>query len=214
MRAARAAALRDVVVVKLGGSQALTSHLGPWLAACAACHGRVVIVPGGGPFADAVRVAQAPVGFDDKAAHHMALLAMEQFGLAMHSLEPELFPVVSLADVRDILRAARTPIWMPAHEVLYARPTLPASWDLTSDSLAAWLAGQLGAGRVVFVKHGAPFGEPPDLDDLAARGIVDPLCPRYMREAGAEASFLGPGDHGRGFASVLRRLAPRRTRPK
>ena len=31
---------------------------------------------------------------------------------------------------------------------------LPETWELTSDSLAAWLAGALGAGRLVLVKHG------------------------------------------------------------
>ena len=46
------------VVVKLGGSFAFSVHLRAWIEAIAACAGRVVIVPGGGPFADTVRAAQ------------------------------------------------------------------------------------------------------------------------------------------------------------
>ena len=29
---------------------------------------------------------------------------------------------------------------------------LPASWGVTSDSIAAWVAGEVGAGRLVLVK--------------------------------------------------------------
>ena len=74
------------VVVKLGGSLAFSQHLRAWISALAACPGRAVIVPGGGPFADAVRSAQTRMGYDDHAAHHMALLAMEQYGRALISL--------------------------------------------------------------------------------------------------------------------------------
>ena len=30
---------------------------------------------------------------------------------------------------------------------------LPASWAVTSDSIAAWVAGKVGAGRLVLVKQ-------------------------------------------------------------
>ena len=78
--------MRDLTVVKLGGSHAFAPHLRAWLDAIAQCAGRIVVVPGGGPFADAVRDAQPRMGFDDAAAHRMALLAMEQYGCALASL--------------------------------------------------------------------------------------------------------------------------------
>ena len=53
--------LRDALIVKLGGSHAFAAHLKDWLGAIAEGAGRVVIVPGGGPFADAVRAAQPDV---------------------------------------------------------------------------------------------------------------------------------------------------------
>ena len=40
-------------VVKLGGSLSGAPELKAWLAALAGAAGRVVLVPGGGPFADA-----------------------------------------------------------------------------------------------------------------------------------------------------------------
>ncbi len=198
-----AAPLRDVLIVKLGGSLALGTHLRSWLAAFAVQAGRVVVVPGGGPFADAVRGAQGSMQFDEKAAHRMALLAMEQFGVAMAALEPSLTPAQSFDDLRSALSAARTPIWMPSAEALRAHGELPASWDVTSDSLAAWLAGKLGAQRVAFIKHGAPFGEPPDVEALARRGVIDPLCPGYLQAAGSQAVFLAPDGYKQNFAAIL-----------
>ena len=71
---------------------------------------------------------------------------------------------------------------------------LPETWDLTSDSLAAWLAGALGAGRLVLIKHGHFETETVDAHDLAARGVVDPLFPRYLKKSGARAWLAGPTD--------------------
>jgi dihydroneopterin aldolase len=184
---------RDVTIVKLGGSHALEPYLKDWLAALATCGGRVVIVPGGGPWADKVREMQAIMGFDDSAAHHMALLAMEQFGAAIRGLAPCLVQAASLTAIDQALRRARAPVWMPVRMAL-AAADLPPSWDVTSDSLAAWLAGRLGAKRVMLVKHGAPYGPRPDIDELTARGIVDRSFARYLRASRAEAAFAGPAD--------------------
>ena len=75
-----------LTVLKLGGSYAFSPHLKDWLDAIAACAGCAVVVPGGGPFADAVRMAQPRMGFDDRAAHEMAVLAMDQYGCALAHL--------------------------------------------------------------------------------------------------------------------------------
>ena len=67
-------------VVKVGGSTADQPVLREWIAALAGSALPVVIVPGGGPFADQVRNTQRRIGFSNNAAHAMAILAMEQFG--------------------------------------------------------------------------------------------------------------------------------------
>src|SRR5215469_6485309 len=100
-----------LTVIKIGGSCAGQLDLRRWTGAVAACAGRIVVVPGGGPFADAVRAAQPMMGFDDAAAHHMALLGMEQFGRALASFDARLMPVDSIAAVRRVLRDRKVPIW-------------------------------------------------------------------------------------------------------
>ena len=82
---------------------------------------------------------------------------------------------------------------------------LPETWDLTSDSLAAWLAGALGARSLVLVKHGRFETETVDVRDLVARGAVDPLFPRFLKESGARAWLAGPTDSTR----LARRVAGR-----
>ena len=74
-------------VVKLGGSLQSFPGLRDWVRLIAEQGGgRVVLVPGGGQFADAVRAAQRTAGFDDRTAHGMALFAMEQYGLMLAAL--------------------------------------------------------------------------------------------------------------------------------
>jgi dihydroneopterin aldolase len=189
------------VVVKLGGSFAFSAHLRHWLETLAACAGNVVIVPGGGPFADAVRAAQPRMGFGDGAAHHMALLAMEQYGQALVGLNNLLSPATSADAIHRDLAAKRVPVWMPTQMVLSATDIAP-TWDTTSDSLAAWLAGKLGAGRLIIVKHGEfpPGGA--RVDELAASGTVDVAFARHVRASGVETFILGPSDHGAAAVAI------------
>ena len=182
-------------VVKLGGSFALSPHLREWTAAIAARAGRIVIVPGGGPFADVVRIAQAPMGFDDRAAHRMGLLAMEQYGCAIASLDERLSPADSLESIRHSLADGKVPVWLPVRMVL-AEASIPQSWDVTSDSLAAWLAGKIGAKRLVLVKHVEAMENAVRAADLTARNIVDNAFMDFLAASGVPAFILGPAEHG------------------
>jgi dihydroneopterin aldolase len=190
----------------LGGSHATGPHLRDWLTAIAAEAGSIVIAPGGGPFADAVRTTQASIGFDDRAAHAMALMAMAQFGSALESLNPALRLAASRSAILRALKDGKVPVWSP--ERMARAAGLPETWNLTSDSLAAWLAGALGASELVLVKHGRFEGAAVDAHDLAARGVVDPLFPSYLKESGARAWLAGPADSARLAEGLRRPLFP------
>jgi aspartokinase-like uncharacterized kinase len=181
-------------VVKLGGSLAYSRYLDRWLSVLAGGGRAVVIVPGGGPFADQVRTLQNRRRFDDGAAHHMALLAMEQYGRMLTGLLPGLRPAASRAEIARARRAGLAAVWMPTRMVL-ADPRIAASWDITSDSLAAWLAGQLEADRLVLVKSVALAGGSVPAAALARRGIVDPAFPGYLARCGAEGWCIDDADH-------------------
>jgi dihydroneopterin aldolase len=181
-------------VVKVGGSYAFSSALKSWIDAVAACAGRVVVVPGGGPFAETVRVAQPKMGFDDRAAHEMALLAMEQYGCALASLGAGWRLAASAAAIQDVLRENGVPVWSPT-PMLRDANDVPWSWDVTSDSLAAWLAGRIGAQRVLLVKQLEPPAGRLRAAALVADGIIDPAFPRFLRASGAQAFIAGPAGH-------------------
>jgi 5-(aminomethyl)-3-furanmethanol phosphate kinase len=193
------------VVVKLGGSFTFSEVLSDWIGALASCAGAVVIVPGGGPFADAVRHAQVQMGFDDRAAHDMSLLAMEQYGRAVISFSDLLSPADTAEAIERQLGAGRVPVWMPMRMVSAAADIAP-SWTVTSDSLAAWLCSRIGADRLILVKHAGSLCSPARCEDLVAMGLVDEAFPRYLRMSSISASIVGPGEHA-ALATAIRRGA-------
>ena len=129
-----------LAVLKLGGAQARGGRLGEWLDAIAAPAGRHCRRARRRPVRRRrARRRSAEIGFDDAAAHEMAMMAMSQFGRALASLRPGFEIAASEAAHARRAGARRAPIWSPERMALAAG--CRASWDLTSDSLAAWLAG-------------------------------------------------------------------------
>ncbi len=180
----------SLLVAKIGGSLADSPERDAWLAAFASARDPLILVPGGGPFAREVRLAQMKSGFDDVEAHRLALLAMERFGavLAGHS---DRFALASTrAEIAAALAGGRIAVWLPSAMAL-AAPEIPASWDATSDTLAAWLAGVCAAKRLLLVKS-CDVAPPVSLGALAAGRIVDPLFPHFAARSGAKVRIAGP----------------------
>jgi probable H4MPT-linked C1 transfer pathway protein len=130
---------------------------------------RLLIVPGGGPFADAVREVDRREPLSDDAAHWMAILAMDQYAELIASRLGGSALVWSPDEIRDAIDAGTIPVVAPSRWLRDADP-LPHTWEVTSDSIAAWVAGALGATQLVLVK-------PP-----GARGdaMVDPYFERAL----------------------------------
>lgn len=192
----------SATIVKFGGSLAHSPQREAWLSALVAWGGPLILVPGGGPFALGVRLEQDRIGFDDAAAHRMALLAMEQFAIALGACSDAFALAASRSEMDDALGAGRIPIWLPSKMALDAAD-LPASWDLTSDSLAAWFAGLYGARRLLLIKSCDPAG-PVSARELAADGIVDPLFPRFAAQSRVDVWLAGPAALA-GAAEILGR---------
>jgi aspartokinase-like uncharacterized kinase len=112
---------------------------------------RVLVVPGGGPFADAVRDADRRLHIADSAAHWMAVLAMDQVAHLLVARMRSAAVVTSHDAARDALAAGVIPVLAP-YRWLSAVDPLPHSWDVTSDSIAAWVAGACGASHLILVK--------------------------------------------------------------
>lgn len=102
----------------------------------------IIIVPGGGIFADKVRSVSEKYDIGDGAAHFMAILAMEQYG---HYL-------IDKTGARGIESINDLPccvsILLP-YQIIKGTDELAHSWDVTSDTIAAWVANRLNA---LFIK--------------------------------------------------------------
>jgi aspartokinase-like uncharacterized kinase len=141
------------VVVKLGGGVlAHSEYFDDALAALAAAgqSRRLLVIPGGGPFADSVRAVDRQHRLSDDAAHWMAILAMDQLA---HLIASRLACARLVSTKEEVLAAERGTVMVlaPSQWLRVADP-LPHSWDVTSDSIAAWVAGALGVKRLVLIK--------------------------------------------------------------
>jgi aspartokinase-like uncharacterized kinase len=205
-----------LTVVKVGGGMAREAGDAALRRLCrtigeAGARHSLLVVPGGAGFADAVREHDSRIGLRPATAHRMAILAMEQFGWLLSDLIPDGVTCSQLGSARAAAARGHTPIVLPA-ALLTADP-LPASWTVTSDSIAAWVAGTARAARLVLVKPVAGLyrdwpadGEAltrlsvDELAELRAAGRaagVDPHLPEALRAAGVEAWVIDGREPGR-----------------
>ena len=174
-----------LTVVKIGGGLGRGAGDDALRELCAALGelGRrhpLLVVPGGAGFADAVRDADGRFGLRAATAHRMAILAMEQFGWLLGDLIPHAARCADPQRARE-LAGRQAVVLLPAGLPLDA---LPASWQVTSDSIAAWVADQVGAERLVLVKG---------VDGLFADWTSAPARPPIARLSVAELAALRPG---------------------
>jgi aspartokinase-like uncharacterized kinase len=127
----------------------------------------LLIVPGGGRFADSVREADRRFGLSDEAAHWMAILAMDQYAHLLLSRVPRGRLVSHPQEIEPALESGMVPILAP-YRWLHETDSLPHSWEITSDSISAWVASRVGTERLVLVKPSGASG-PAIVDRFFAR---------------------------------------------
>lgn len=172
-------------VIKVGGgllSQAAAFELVTGALTAFARGQRAVVVPGGGPFAGAVRELFRRIKIDNHAAHWMAVLGMDQYAHALAARTAGAALVETRDEIETALQDRQVPVLAP-YRWLRATDPLPHSWDVTSDSIGAWFAAQLGASRIVLIK-------PAKLDQPRA---VDPHFAKAL-PASIDCVILSPDD--------------------
>jgi 5-(aminomethyl)-3-furanmethanol phosphate kinase len=107
----------------------------------------IILVAGGGEAADLVREMDGRFGLDPAVSHAMALAAMDMLGylIAGHS------DALKAVDVADAAwTKSKIQVLIPSRYILGSG--MEASWDNTSDSVAAYIAGALGADELILLK--------------------------------------------------------------
>lgn len=184
-------------VVKLGGSLLGSPELPYWLDTLVKISdGKVLIVPGGSVFADAVREAQAISQVDDALAHHLALLAMDQFGLLLAGMHPGLVTASSELEIAERGWQHRGIVWLPSRMVM-ADENIPKNWQVTSDSLSAWIANKIGSEHLVLVKSKAlaAYTSPVAMQTLVNDGLIDSAFTGFSKSSDFKIWVLNKSDY-------------------
>jgi len=116
------------LVLKIGGS--LGHHAEKICSQLQELDIPVLIVPGGGVFADLVRKSHV----EGSIAHWMAIAAMEQYGWYLSSF--------GLTTTSTLLAPTRPVILLP-YCTMRSHDPLPHNWEVSSDTIAAWCAHTL-----------------------------------------------------------------------
>ena len=130
--------MRKREIIKLGGSLIeIGRDIIQVLRVCAEKKDiTILLIPGGGPFAEVVRTVSVEESLTEEAAHWMAVFAMHQYGLFLANDE---LPVVESLDGIE----GHLCIIQP-YQILKADDCLPHTWDVTSDTIAAFVANKIG----------------------------------------------------------------------
>ena len=143
----------NAVVVKVGGSLALYPEklrgLCAKLSELSKVH-MLLLVPGGGIFADTVRNLDKRFNLSSVTAHRMAILGMDQYGLMLLDLCPNSQLITNLKSLGESSQIGKLHVLLPSAFV-YHESALESSWDLTSDSIAAFIAWKLHVTRLILV---------------------------------------------------------------
>lgn len=157
----------------------------------------ILVVPGGGAFADKVRDVYGQESLSDDAAHWMALLAMDQYGYYLSDGTG-----IPLA---DRIEGNGTRIAL-AYEILRKDDALPHSWDVTSDAVAAWMAFKSGSRLMKATDVDGIFRDGRLLESVSASALkemgetcVDKAMPGFLLEHSMDAFVV----NGRCIPRVL-----------
>ncbi len=170
---------QEMIVIKLGGSLINTAKkiVKDILFYSESAGETILLVPGGSIFADTVRRLDP----SQEAAHWMAVLAMEQYAYYLADGTGAI-----LIDRLKIPEKG-TYILLP-YNLLKENDELPHTWDVTSDTIAAWVAFNLGARFIKITDVDGIYLNGMLQNEVNARDIsgiktcVDAQFPNYLME--------------------------------
>jgi 5-(aminomethyl)-3-furanmethanol phosphate kinase len=175
----------ETTIIKLGGSLLSRPDLGDRLRTVLDHFAppSPLIVPGGGPLADQIRYLDRLHHWPVEVSHELAMQTLSVTARIVATLDPRMEVVSSLSQAGISWERNRIPVLDPVG--LSGELTLPAGWEVTSDSIAAWVAMQFPRHRLWLLKS-VDLPDPlPTLSDAVLSGLIDShfpnLAPRIQR---------------------------------
>lgn len=181
-------------IVKVGGSlydvPDLGSRLQRWLSRLGSS--KVLLVPGGGVTADAVRMLDHWQRLGDETAHWLALQGLSLNARFLARLVPG-SEVVSSPTVFFKQWHIRQILVLDAYAFAQQdedQPgALPHTWAVTSDSIAARVAEVCGASPLFLLKS-VPLPSGTEWTEAGRRGLVDPYFAQVVSRAALEVHWV------------------------
>jgi aspartokinase-like uncharacterized kinase len=110
----------------------------------------LIVMPGGGRFANVVRELDQRFNLSSAVSHRMAILGMDQIGLLLCQMIPDSCATYLLDDAKQLSEVGVVPVFFPSR-LMFKEDPLENSWDVTSDSIAAYVASRLSVAKLVLV---------------------------------------------------------------
>ena len=117
---------------------------------------------------------------------------MDQFALQLKGMNPLLVIAPTHAAIASAWSNNQVALWLPSAMVSSAAQ-IAATWDITSDSLAAWLARTLQAARLVLVKS-CMIPLDATIDQLVRSEIIDREFTNMTRAAPFRIQIVSVSD--------------------
>jgi len=201
-------AVDRMIVVKVGGSVAeFADKLFEDLKTLAEGNSmRILVVPGGWVFAEKVRELWKRGTIDDEAAHWMAVECMDVYGYYLSRFAQPVIP----DSFDELLKELPSVGVLIPGKLLRNCDELPHSWDVTSDSIAIWIAHNIGAETIIkatgvdgLIVNGEVVSKMP-ASQLRSETCIDSYAPRLLSEYGLDI-FVCRWDRVKDY--ILRRAA-------
>ncbi|AEH06743.1 [5-(aminomethyl)furan-3-yl]methyl phosphate kinase [Methanothermococcus okinawensis] len=171
---------------------------------------KIIVVPGGGAFANVVRELNEKGGLNNRSSHKLATMSMDMMGIYFSEIS-NIKTADNLYDAKYILKNDNIVILLPSKIVL-STDELPCSWDVTSDSIGAHIARLLNLNSIIIatdvdgIYDNYPEGKL--LNTINAKSIkgftsVDSYLPKLLLKHNIEC-FVVNGKYPDRIISILK----------
>ncbi len=143
---------------------------------------KIILIPGGGSFANFIRKVYNELKFTEEIAHWMSIISMNYNGLELNKKFPSLQITENFEKLKENNKMFC--IFLP-YEYLKDNDRLPHSWDVTSDSISLFIAKELKLDECYFIKDvdGILDNKNNVIKEISASEL------KTMKEAGKLAQF-------------------------
>ena len=106
---------------------------------------------------------------------------MDQFGLLLAGMNSNLVTASTELEIAERGWQHRGIVWLPSHMVL-ADEQIAQNWQVTSDSLSAWIANKIGAEHLIIVKSAdiTVYQAEVKAPALVEAQVLDPAFPGFI----------------------------------